>query len=257
MTLKKIIVLLLLFSLSCSIYANEGFPGREKYPDVPYISLDDLYTGYMNNEYTIVDVRSKFEYSIIKINKAVNVPLSQDDFLQNITALANKTGKPLIFYCNGRRCIKSYKAAVASKLSNVFVFDAGVFEWTIKYPEEAYLLNKTPVDPKHLISKSDLKKHFVPLKEFESLIKDSVLIDVRDLGQRRGSGLFLLADKSVPLDNTKKLERYLNKALNSNKKLLAYDQTGKQVRWLQYYLEEKGIKEYYFMKGGAKYYTYK
>ena len=255
MTLAKVFILLCLLSFS-SAYANEGFPGREKYPDVPYISLDDLYSGYMNDKYTIIDARSKFEYNIIKINKAINVPLSQDDFLETITAIANKTRKPIVFYCNGRRCMKSYKAAIASKLSNVFVFDAGVFEWTVKHPEEASLLNKTPVDPNKLISKSDFKKHFVPLQEFETLIKDSILLDVRDSRQRQGTGLFLLADRSAPLDKTKKLNRYLNKAVTENKRLLAYDQTGKQVRWLQYYLEEKGIKEYYFMEGGAKYYTY-
>ncbi|MCK5697867.1 MAG: rhodanese-like domain-containing protein [Gammaproteobacteria bacterium] len=255
MTLEKVFILLCLLSFS-SVYAVEGFPGREKYPDVPYISLDDLYTGYMNDEYTIIDTRSQFEYNIIKINKAINVPLSQDNFFDNITAVAGKTRKTIVFYCNGRRCMKSYKAAIESQLSNALVFDAGVFEWTIKYPEEATLLNKTPVDPSLLISKSDFKKHFVSLQKFESLIKDSILLDVRDLNQRRGTGLFLLADKSVPLDKTKKLNRYLNRAVKENKRLLAYDQAGKQVRWLQYYLEEKGIKEYYFMDGGAKYYTY-
>jgi len=58
------------------------------------------------------------------------------------------------------------------------------------------------------------------------------------------------------LDKTKKLERYLNKALSEDKILLAYDQAGKTVRWLQYQLEKKGIKNYYFMEGGAKYYNY-
>ncbi len=255
MILKKIFILFSLLSFSF-VYANEGFPGREKYPDIPYISLDDFYTGYINDEYIIVDARSEFEYNIIKINKAINVPISQDDFFEIMTAIANKGKKPIVFYCNGRRCMKSYKAAIASKLSNVLVFDAGVFEWTIKHPEEATLLNKTPVDPSHLISKSNFKKHFLPLKKFETLIKDSILLDIRDLKERKGSGLFLLADRSVPLDNTKKLNRYLNKAVKENKRLLAYDQAGKQVRWLQYYLEEKGIKEYYFMEGGAKYYSY-
>ncbi|MCU7940028.1 MAG: hypothetical protein KZQ64_14365 [gamma proteobacterium symbiont of Bathyaustriella thionipta] len=112
------------------------------------------------------------------------------------------------------------------------------------------------VNPDAFISDSKFKEHFVPLSKFETLIKGSVLIDVRHLKERRGNGLFLLADKSVPLDNSKKLDRYLNKALKENKTLLAYDDSGKEVRWLQYYLEQKGIKEYYFMEGGAKYYSY-
>ncbi|MDX1803386.1 MAG: glycerol-3-phosphate 1-O-acyltransferase, partial [Alcanivorax sp.] len=34
--------------------------------------------------------------------------------------------------------------------------------------------------------------------------------------------------------------------------LLIYDAVGKQVRWLQYMLEAEGVKDYYFMQGGAK-----
>jgi len=256
MTLTKIFIFSFLFLLSSSLYAEEGFPGRDKYPDVPYVSLNDLHAGYLNNEYVIIDARSIFEYKVIKIKGAINAPLSQNDFFAKVNKLAKTTGKPLVFYCNGRRCMKSYKAAIASKLANVFVFDAGIFEWTVAHPNDAVLLGKSPVDPNDLIAKSKLKEHFLPIKEFESHIKGSVLIDVRDLKQRRGSGLFLLADKSVPLDNKRKLTRYLNKALNENKTLLAYDNTGKQVRWLQYHLEDMGITDYYFMKGGAKLYAF-
>jgi 3-mercaptopyruvate sulfurtransferase SseA len=152
--------------------------------------------------------------------------------------------------------MKSFKAAKKSKLSNIKVFDAGVFEWSQAHPEYAKLLGEAPLEPSKLISKADLKKHFLPLSKFEELIMGSVLIDVRDKKQRRGNGLFLLADKSAPLDDTKKLERYIDKAIAEDKVLLAYDNSGKQVRWLQYHLENKGLKNYYFMKGGAKYYRY-
>ena len=40
----------------------------------------------------------------------------------------------------------------------------------------------------------------------------------------------------------------------SGQPLLVYDESGKQVRWLQYHLDEKGIKNYNFMKGGVKQY---
>jgi len=36
--------------------------------------------------------------------------------------------------------------------------------------------------------------------------------------------------------------------------LMIYDAAGKQVRWLQYYLEDKGLKSYYFMAGGINAY---
>ena len=55
-------------------------------------------------------------------------------------------------------------------------------------------------------------------------------------------------------DDQKKFAKYLNKAKTKNKTLFIYDEVGKQVRWLQYALEEMGIKEYYFMNKGAKAY---
>jgi len=256
MTLAKISTLLILLSFSCSIFGDEGFPGRDKYPDVPYISLNDFHMGYINNQYAVVDVRSNFEFNVIHIKGAVNVSVNSNNFFNKINDFSQQTSKTIVFYCNGRRCMKSFKAAEKSKLLNILVFDAGVFEWSVAHPELSVLLDKSPMDPDDIISKSKLKEHIVPLKEFESMIKDSVLIDIRHFKERRGTGLFLLADKSVPLDNTKKLERYLNKALINNKTLLAYDNAGKEIRWLQYYLEEKGMTDYYFMQGGAKYYTY-
>ena len=254
----KLINLLSMFILLLSsfAYAGEGFPGREKFPDIPYISIEDLQRGYKENKFMVVDVRSNFEYKVIQIKGAYNFPVADDNFEQKIKLFASKTKKTIIFYCNGRRCMKSYQAAVKSKLSNIKVYDAGVFEWAKAYPLDTLLLDKPLENESQLISTAKLKQHFVSLDDFEQLIPNSILIDVRDLHQRRGNGLFLLADKSVPLDNTKKLERYLNKAINENKTLLAYDEAGKTVRWLQYYLENKGITNYYFMEGGAKYYSY-
>ncbi len=259
MTISKIISFLLcLFITTSSVYAeDEGFPGRKKYPDVPYVSLSDFYSGYINNKYVVVDARSAFEYNVIQVKGAINLPVNSDDFFAEINALAHKTDNTIVFYCNGRRCMKSFKAAVKSKLSNVLVFDAGVFEWAKQYPDESVFMGESPLSQDKLISSSQLKEHLISLSDFEQLIQESVLIDIRDLKERRGNGLFLLADKSAPLDNTKKLEHYINKAIKEDKTLLAYDNSGKQVRWLQYYLENKGIKKYYFMEGGAKYYSYK
>jgi rhodanese-related sulfurtransferase len=245
-----------LFLFSLPAFADNGFPGREKYPDIPFITLDDFHNGYQTDQFTVVDARSHFEYNVIQVKNALNLPLSDELFESKIKEIADKTGKTIVFYCNGRRCMKSYKAAIKSNLENVLVFDAGIFEWSQAHPEETTFLGQSPMNPDDLISTSKLKEHIVPLNQFEQLISESVLIDIRTLNMRRGSGLFLLADRSVPLDNTEKLERYLQKAIDEDKILLAYDNAGKTIRWLQYHLEKKGIKRYYFMEGGAKYYTY-
>lgn len=41
-------------------------------------------------------------------------------------------------------------------------------------------------------------------------------------------------------------------AKKARKTLLVYDKVGKQVRWFQYYLEQQGLKDYYFLAGGAE-----
>ena len=77
-------------------------------------------------------------------------------------------------------------------------------------------------------------------------------MDVRDLYQRAGIGYFIGIEKWVSMDDKKKLDKYLKLALDENRTLYIYDETGKQVRWLQYTLEHYNIKNYFFMKKGAK-----
>ncbi|MGD8885229.1 MAG: rhodanese-like domain-containing protein, partial [Gammaproteobacteria bacterium] len=66
--------------------------------------------------------------------------------------------------------------------------------------------------------------------------------------------IFVGREHRVSIDNTRRLDRYIEKAKRENKALLIYDAAGKQVRWLQYYLEDKGLTSYYFMKGGIRAY---
>ncbi|MCN4144905.1 MAG: hypothetical protein LC437_07665 [Thiohalomonas sp.] len=67
------------------------------------------------------------------------------------------------------------------------------FEWTLQYPEQTVLLDKSPVEKSRIISKEDFQSHQLSPKEFEqqSLTDDSMIYDVRDREQcRGGSGLY-------------------------------------------------------------------
>jgi hypothetical protein len=77
---------------------------------------------------------------------------------------------------------------------------------------------------------------------------------VRDRFQRDALAVFPGRERRTYLDQTKKLDRHINRAINQKRILLIYDAAGKQVRWLQYYLEYKRVPRYYFMKGGARAY---
>ncbi|MEJ2180510.1 MAG: rhodanese-like domain-containing protein [Gammaproteobacteria bacterium] len=258
--LKILHVILLLAISNFAWSAEEGFPGRKKYPDIPYIEIADLYAKKNRGETVIVDARSNYEFETLRIKDAVNIPVANKSFEEDIQQLRKKTDKAIVFYCNGHRCMKSYiaaKRALQANVDNVFAFDAGIFDWTKKYPKQAVLLGSSPVNPKKLIAKKRFNSRLLDPDTFSSYVMDSrnrIVVDVRDKFQRAGVGFYPGIERWAALDDRKKLQRYIEKAKRENKTLFIYDEVGKQVRWLQYALEKAGVKNYYFMDKGARAY---
>lgn len=234
--------------------ADDSFPGRPLYRTVKVIELQALHDSKDN--YHIVDVRSEYEYSTIHVKDSINIPLSDHSFLKQIHNLKKADNKPVAFYCNGHTCMKSYKATLKAQNNNtsdVYAFDAGIFDWANAYPDDSVLLGKSPVDTNKLISKDKFNSHLIEPEEFaaKATKEKAIILDVRDQLQREGVSLFPGRQKSIPLDNAA-LDEFISKSQTDKVSLAIYDATGKQVRWLQYYLEDKGVTDYYFMKGGAK-----
>lgn len=236
---------------------NSDFPGRKTYSHVKYITMDQLNDEYDNT--IIVDARSPFEFETLRILSAVNIPLSlkNSEFNEKLLSLREKNpDKKIVFYCNGHTCMKSYKAAhrakVITKLDNVYAFDAGIFDWTKAHPDKAALLDQTPVNKDLLISKSKYKQHMLPALQFIQQADDgTIILDVRSRHQRDGFYIFSGYEIVTEMNNKKQLKKHIEQAKKENKKLYIYDAVGKQVRWLQYYLEQQNAKNYYFMEGGA------
>lgn len=236
-----------------SLSADEAFPVRALYPKVATIELEELHQRL--DEVIVFDVRSAYEYETLHIEGAQHLPLDSRDFITRLQQIRQDNPRPFVFYCNGHTCKKSYIAtqkAMDYRLDNVYAFDAGIFDWTEAYPERAVLLGKSPVDPARLLSKEKLNAHMLDPEAFGHRIgSDTIVLDIRDTMQKNAISLFPMQQHSVPLDNNK-LKGYVDQARQEGKTLLVYDAVGKQVRWLQYYLEAEGLKNYYFMKGGAK-----
>jgi rhodanese-related sulfurtransferase len=234
-----------------AVQAADDFPGREVFPDVQIMELHQLYQRL--NDVVVVDARTGYEFQTLHIKNALNIPLNSK-FGKRVMALREKTSKPIVFYCNGHTCYKSYKAvhkAMYHKVDKVYAFDAGIFDWTNAHPEHAVLLGETPVKIDRLISKQSFKSRLIEPAEFRSQVKQSIVLDVRTRSQRAAAGLFPFQEQWVSLEKTKLLDKYIAQAKRTGKTLLVYDTVGKQVRWFQYYLEKKGLKNYFFMKGGA------
>jgi len=260
--IQLIAILLLLLFTQLVIAKDEKpkeYPGRDLYPEVQYIELQDLFNKMSRKEVVVVDVRSSYEYQTLRINGAINIPLASKTFVAEMRKLRVSDNRPIIVYCNGKTCMKSYKAARkcdVEKIDNVVAYDAGIMDFARTYPKNALLLGKALNDPKKLISKDDFKKHLIEPDKFGERIANTsdIVLDVRDRFQREGISIFIGREHRVSIDNTSSLDRYIDKAIKENKALLIYDAAGKQVQWLQYYLNEKGLKDYFFMKGGISAY---
>lgn len=232
--------------------ANEEYPYRVRYPDVSFMTTDELNKRF--NEVLVIDVRSKYEFDTLHIKDAVNVPLATN-FGDKIVLLRQKFNKPFVFYCNGKTCLKSYDAvllATKARLENLYAYDAGIFDWAKAQPEKTALLGRSPIVQADVIDEKSFKARLIEPKDFAARVGDkSVVLDVRDRVQR-DTPLFPFKEQRAQLDEMKKIDVVIEDAKAQKKTLLVYDQTGKQVQWFQYYLESKGVKDYYFMKGGAQ-----
>jgi rhodanese-related sulfurtransferase len=199
-------------------------------------------------------VRSKYEYDTLHIKDAINIPI-KSGFGDKIASLREKHKKPFVFYCNGKTCHKSYDAvllAARARVDNLYAYDAGIFDWAKAQPDKTALLNRSPIRPSDLIDEKDFKARLLEPKEFGARVGDkAIVLDVRDKRQR-DSALFPMKEQRAQLDELKKIDAVIDEVRAAKKTLLVYDETGKQVQWFQYYLENKGVKDYHFMKGGAQ-----
>lgn len=238
--------------------ADTVFPLRTQYRDVRTIETSILAKRF--NQAVIVDVRSKYEHDTLHIKDSVLIPISESRFVEEVRKLRAKTNKAIVFYCNGVTCRKSYDAAVMANIyyiANTYTYDAGMDAWAKAHPELSVLLGKSPVKVESLISDAQFNARVLKPKDFEARIGPSTLVlDVRDAVQRRVIPFSSRIKESwAQLDEPTKLDAVIEQAIRDKKTLLVYDQVGRQVRWFQYYLENKGMKDYYFLKGGAEAYA--
>lgn len=230
--------------------ADEGYPLRKKFPGLQYITTSDL-----NNQYdkaSIIDVRSKLEFDVVHINKAAHLPMAVATFAKDLEKVRQKTAtSPLVFYCNGHTCEKSYDAAAEANkagFKSVLVYDAGILDWTKAYPDKTTLMGKSPAAKDKLITKSAFAKKSISYEEFKkkAASPNAVVVDIREPIQRKEipqiQGL-----RNIPSDRMVEL---IKKGDFNDKQLLILDAVGKQVEWLQYFLEAQGYRNYAFLEKG-------
>lgn len=245
--------------LSPSLSAAEDFPLREKYESVGLQPIETAELAEALDSVTVIDARSTYEYETLHIKGARSVPLASASFNATVKSLAEASGQPLVFYCNGVTCAVSYKAAIKAReagLSHVRVYDAGVFAWAQAHPEHTMLLGEPLQSAERLIADEQFQSHLLPEDDFYGRIVASanpLIVDIRSQEQRQGVSLFQMRDRHVPLTNgNRELNGLVQTAMREGRPMFFLDATGKQVRWLQYYLEAQGADDYWFLDGGAR-----
>jgi rhodanese-related sulfurtransferase len=240
-----------LLSIWLTASAEEGYPLREKFPKVKYITTEALSRDYQNT--IIVDVRSQIEYDVIHISKAVRVPIVTKMFIKQLEKVRDKKSvTPIAFYCNGHNCHKSYEAAeqaMEAGFKNVFAYDAGIYDWVRAHPEKGTLMGESPVPLNKLIPREALAKKKINYDEFKEKAKNpgAIVIDIREPFQRKAIPQ-IPALRNIPSD---RLADLIKTGEFKGKQLLIMDNVGKQVEWIQYYLEVYGYSDYHFLDKGV------
>ncbi|MDH5632678.1 MAG: rhodanese-like domain-containing protein [Gammaproteobacteria bacterium] len=245
---------LLAVTVSAQVLAETNpFPHRDKFKDVKVMEMEVLKATAEN--VTIVDVRSRYEYDTLHIKGAVNIPLNSDSFGQSIADIQKAEGKQIVFYCNGGKCKKSYEAVQKARKAGVadcIAYDAGIYAWAQKVPEQSVLLGKTPMRSADFIDNDRFKSRLIDARTFEAKKSGGGLIlDIRDRAQR-DTQVFPFEEERAELREIDRIKQIIDNSRKQGKTLLVYDKVGKQVRWFQYLLERQGVKNYYFMKGGSE-----
>ncbi len=236
----------------------EDFPLREKYMSVGIQPVETEALAASLDEMSVVDARSVYEYETLHIQGARSIPLASSGFAEAVRNLAEQSGQPMVFYCNGVTCAVSYKAALKAKeagVSDARVYDAGVFAWAQANPAQTVLLGEPLEQVDQLISGEQFERHLLDEDAFYARIMDSdkpIIVDIRSKSQRAGVSLFQMQDRHIPLTtDNRELSGLVARARAEERSMFFVDATGKQVRWLQYYLEEQGLADYWFLQGGA------
>lgn len=261
----RILLLSLVASLlSTSVWANkncEKFVLRcdPEFEKAPWIETPALTDAVKKGNAIVVDVRSDTEFNIINVAGCVQIQVGKMTEKDLANLRGKEDAKIMAFYCNGTSCKKSYKATLKAMewgYKNVFVYDDGIFEWALANPEMTNFfgekLTKENVKQK-LISREAFKAKCIPPTEFIEKMKSGkyTVIDIRDPNERKEDPITVPGIKQMDFDIIAKTIALANSPV-PKAEVLFFDNVGKQVDWLQYYLDKNGVKNYYFLDGGVR-----
>ena len=274
--MKRIIISALSILLTLSVPGVQAdssldklYPNRKFYPQLKYISTEQMINAVAAKKYNIVDARPALGYEILHIKEAENFSAGDKYFNEKLMALINKNDKPIVFYCGGLACLKSYKASDKAirelykrKISRaVYTYDSGISSFANASPEWV-LKNGKEVSPENpLLDLAKLKKHAKNVEDFTHLIrtdedKHYVILDIRETSQQMLRKIFTFRkEKRLTVLKPEKLISFLNEVKQSDQTLMVYGSVEKQIESLYYLIKTSGLKKWFYLEGGELAYS--
>jgi rhodanese-related sulfurtransferase len=272
--MKKIIVIILsnflLFSLT-SVHAdnsaeelNKQYPNRKYYPQLTYITTKQMLHAVSQEKYNVVDSRPGLAYETLHIKGAVNISSGDKQFNEKLMTIINKNNKPIIFYCGGLACLKSYKSSVKAISEfnkrdisrTVYTYDSGISAFAYTYPELVLKNGKNISSENPLLDVKKIKKHAKGADVFTNLINSDdeasyIILDIREKQQKLLNKLFMFKkEKKISLLEPEKLIEFLNAVKVADKTLMVYGSVEKQIETLYPLIKTSGIKTWFYLEGG-------
>lgn len=277
--MKKILIAFVLAFLLLNqsvVYANTPasltdnlYPNRQFYPQLLYISTEQMVDGINQGKYIVVDARPELAYNTLHIKGAENFSAGDEQFAEKLMMLINNSKKPIVFYCGGLACLKSYKASLKAmnvlqnqkKDQQVLTYDSGISAFAHASPEWV-LKNGKDISPENpLLNLKKLKKHAKSAEDFIALINDDednqyTILDIREKQQKIQRKLFMFKrEKNITLLAPEKIIIFLNRVKNSGKTLMVYGSVEKQTESIYSLIKTSGIRQWYYLEGGEVAYS--
>lgn len=256
-----------LLSYGANVFAAndlDKFPKRIFYPQLDYIDTQELSKGLQENKYDVIDVRDATSYKALHVKSATNIFIKSETFKKDVLDFAAQSNKPLVVYCNGISCSKSYDASV--KMKELFAknninkivrtYDSGIN--AIAYAQNDMVLKngKEISQDNPLIAINKIKEHTLTPEAFENFIAtnnadDYAILDLREKNERIIYKLFMFqSEKKIALNQKDKIIAFLNTVKKDKKTLMVYDIAGRQINGLYELLNITGIKKWHYLEGG-------
>ena len=131
----KIVAFILSIAVCTILVAGEKPYAPESMPRTTIVSAEEVIEMILADpKLVVIDSRKKTEYVKGHIEGAINI-LNTELELEGLESVIPDRGTPVLFYCNGVRCLRSSDSitkTVGWGYTNVFWFRGGWKEWTEK-----------------------------------------------------------------------------------------------------------------------------